>query len=75
MAILASPYWETIFPDMHKLLAWIGGLAFATRFFLAGGTELALQIGHRRSGDLDYFSQTGEVHDYTREVLIHAFSG
>ena len=27
------------------------------RFYLAGGTGLALQIGHRRSEDLDFFAQ------------------
>ena len=26
-----------------------------TRWYLAGGTALALQIGHRTSVDLDYF--------------------
>jgi hypothetical protein len=25
-------------------------------FYLAGGTGLALQLGHRRSDDLDFFS-------------------
>ena len=29
-----------------------------TQFALAGGTSLALQIGHRMSVDLDIFSQT-----------------
>jgi len=30
-------------------------------FYLAGGTALALQIGHRQSHDFDFFSQTGGV--------------
>ena len=42
MAILESPRWETISPDMHGLLGWIGGDEIATRFYLAGGTALAL---------------------------------
>ena len=40
-------------------------------FYLAGGTGLALQIGHRRSADFDFFSQQpslGEkVHEWLRD--------
>jgi hypothetical protein len=74
MAVLESPYWETISPIMRELLAWIGRQAFATRFYLAGGTALALRMGHRRSVDLDFFSETDEVHARTRQELIHSFS-
>jgi hypothetical protein len=45
MAILKSPYWQTISPMMRDLLVWIGEQTFATRFYLAGGTALALQMG------------------------------
>jgi len=31
---------------------------FIQDFYLAGGTALALQIGHRISTDLDWFSRT-----------------
>jgi hypothetical protein len=31
------------------------------RFYLAGGTALALQLGHRRSVDLDFFSSTEDI--------------
>jgi len=74
MAILESPRWETISPDMHRLLGWFGGHEIANRFYLAGGTALALQIGHRRSMDLDFFSETDEIHAHTRQELIHIFS-
>ena len=74
MAILGSPHWETIAPDMRALLAWIGRQAFAARFYLAGGTALALRLGHRRSADLDFFSETDEVHARTRQELIRSFS-
>jgi hypothetical protein len=30
-------------------------------FYLAGGTALALQLGHRRSFDLDFFSPTEDI--------------
>jgi hypothetical protein len=32
-----------------------------TRFYLAGGTALALQLGHRRSVDLDFSSPTEDI--------------
>ncbi len=60
---------------MRELLAWIGRQAFATRFYLAGWTALALWMGHRRSMDLDFFSETDEVHTRARQELIHSFSG
>ena len=39
----------------------------ATRYYLAGGTALALQIGHRRSLDLDFF-QGDQVYNIPRIV-------
>jgi hypothetical protein len=42
------------------------------RFYLAGGTALALQLGHRQSYDLDYFSPTEDIvslRDSLRDVL------
>jgi len=74
MALLESPHWQTISPLMRELLAWIGRQTFATRFYLGGGTALALQMGHRRSIDLDFFSESDEVHARTRQTLIRAFS-
>jgi hypothetical protein len=74
MAILESPRWETITPTIRELLAWIGRQPFATRFYLAGGTALALRMGHRRSADLDFFSETDEIHDRSRREMIRVFS-
>ena len=74
MAVLESPYWETISPNMRELLAWIGRQAFAMRFYLAGRTALALRMGHRCSVDLDFFSEIDEVHIRARQELIHSFS-
>jgi predicted nucleotidyltransferase component of viral defense system len=45
---------------MREVLHFIGQRAFARRFYLAGGTALALRLGHRRSVDLDFFSETDE---------------
>ena len=74
MAILESVHWETITLTMRELLAWIGRQPFAARFYLAGGTALAIRMGHRRSIDLDFFSEADEVHDRTRQELIRVFS-
>ena len=59
---------------MQELLAWIGSQSYVARFYLAGGTALSLQMGHRRSVDLDFFSESDEVHARTRSTLIHIFS-
>lgn len=48
-------YYETITPEMNEVGRTIFN-AFSDEFYLAGGTALALQIGHRTSIDLDYFS-------------------
>jgi len=74
MAVLTSPHLETISPELMNLLAYIGQQAFAARFYLAGGTALALQLGHRRSVDLDFFSATDQVHGRTRREIIAALS-
>ncbi|MDR3643438.1 MAG: nucleotidyl transferase AbiEii/AbiGii toxin family protein [Candidatus Doudnabacteria bacterium] len=39
---------------------------FKRRFYLAGGTALALQIGHRKSIDFDFFSDA----EFKPEVLL-----
>jgi hypothetical protein len=70
MAILDSPHLETVTPQMVSLLAWLGSRKFLRRFYLGGGTALALQLGHRRSVDLDFFSETDQVHRQTREEII-----
>jgi len=58
MAILTAAHWDTTTPAMRKVMRFIGGCPFAKRFCLAGGTALALRLGHRRSIDLDLFSET-----------------
>jgi hypothetical protein len=74
MAVLESPHWETISSTMRELLVWIGRQTFSARFYLAGGTALALRMGHRRSLDLDFFSEADEVHASARQELIRSFS-
>ena len=70
MAALTSPHWTTITTEMRELLRWTGLQDFIAPFYLAGGTALALQMGHRKSVDLDFFSETDEVHERTRQQII-----
>ncbi len=72
MDALTSPHWDMVTTEMRELLKWIGRQDFIPPFYLAGGTALALQMGHRKSVDLDFFSQTDEVHERTRQRVIHA---
>jgi hypothetical protein len=44
--------------------------AFLADFYLAGGTALALQLGHRISTDLDWFSTTQVLRATEREAIV-----
>lgn len=70
MALLDHPHVETIGAAMLAILQHVGHQRFASRFYLAGGTALALQIGHRTSVDLDFFSETDELRDKSRAEII-----
>ncbi len=48
---------EVLPPDAQKTLAALAAQAVLEPFYLAGGTALALQRGHRRSVDLDFFGE------------------
>ena len=48
-------HYETIHPDTLDLLRKIQSLEMFRDARLVGGTALALQIGHRKSIDLDLF--------------------
>ncbi len=73
MASLIHPHWEAVPPLLRGLLAEIGQMPFAGRFYLAGGTALALWLGHRVSVDLDFFSDVDEVDDESRAEIVAAF--
>jgi hypothetical protein len=44
-------------PATRKLFEKLGQRPWLSDFYLAGGTALALQLGHRTSVDLDFFSE------------------
>lgn len=42
--------------EQVKLFHFLSGQSWLEKFYLAGGTSLALQIGHRESIDFDFFT-------------------
>ena len=70
MAILKELHWECVPQPVHDLMVKVGRYSFAHRFYLAGGTALALQLGHRISVDLDFFSATDELLDESRRKIV-----
>jgi len=46
----------TLYPKTRQVLLKLAPLDWLRDFYLAGGTALALQLGHRKSQDLDFFS-------------------
>lgn len=48
---------EVISPAVEHALEELRQLSVLAPFYLAGGTGLALQFGHRRSEDVDFFTQ------------------
>jgi len=54
---------EALTREASALLPRLGPLAERHGFILAGGTSLALYLGHRVSGDLDLFSDEAFVPD------------
>jgi len=59
---------ETLPDDTQHLLEQLGQLATLTPFYLAGGSAIALHLGHRVSVDLDFFTPQD---NYETESLIH----
>jgi hypothetical protein len=48
----------------------VGRESFSRRFYLAGGTALALQLGHRVSVDLDFFTADDDLLDDIRRDIL-----
>lgn len=51
------PHPEVLVPDQKVVLAGTKPLAQKWHAYLAGGAALALQLGHRRSRDFDWFTK------------------
>lgn len=57
---------ETITPSILKLIVSLQEKSWLNDFFLVGGTGLALQLGHRKSDDIDFFTTT----DFNQEEIL-----
>ncbi|MCK9267666.1 MAG: nucleotidyl transferase AbiEii/AbiGii toxin family protein [Alkaliphilus sp.] len=67
-------YEYTMSKERHDLLAKLA-CSLPENFYLAGGTALALQLGHRWSEDLDFFSEHKfEIVSY-QPILIYKSLG
>ena len=62
-------------PACHQALDYLRHHRFIEDFYLAGGTALALQIGHRVSTDLDWFSTDLRLLAPEREVIRWTLRG
>lgn len=58
---MTAIFWNTITADMRLVLQQFFKSKLGDRFYLAGGTALSLQLGHRSSVDLDLFSPTEDI--------------
>ena len=58
-------------PAAHKTLEVIAPVAVARGFVLAGGTAVALHLGHRMSSDFDFFT----MRHFRPDGLHHALNG
>ncbi len=61
---------ESATPSCLSALDILRRQAFLANFYLAGGTALALQLGHRISTDLDWFSTTQLLQSAEREAIV-----
>jgi hypothetical protein len=58
MAALTKPHWEAVPDSVKNVLRRLGNAVELYPFYLAGGTALALQLGHRRSVDLIFLERS-----------------
>lgn len=54
--VLKHPHWNALTPATQDAFHLLEKSGLIKRFYLAGGTGLALHFGHRFSVDLDFFS-------------------
>lgn len=60
---------QSISPETRLVLEKIAPSGLVDNFYLGGGTALALQLGHRESIDLDWFSQSYFSNNAVKEKL------
>jgi hypothetical protein len=66
------PHWEALTPETRLAFDKIATLELVGRFYLAGGSGLALHLGHRFSVDLDFFSPASDAVGFADRAALHA---
>lgn len=62
-------HWDALAEKTGRVFQALAGLPLPAHFYLAGGTGLALQIGHRISYDLDFFTSDPTLDLAGRSIL------
>lgn len=73
-----TAHWEAVPPAVAEVYRRVSAALPGTDFYLAGGTALALRLGHRESDDLDFFSSQlqeveglqGRLRDFLPELVV-----
>ena len=61
---------NTIDPPLFQALVDISQLPELSNFSLVGGTSLSLQLGHRKSDDLDFFTDRSFNIGEVKEAIL-----
>ncbi|MBY0433520.1 MAG: nucleotidyl transferase AbiEii/AbiGii toxin family protein [Cyclobacteriaceae bacterium] len=64
---------ETVTPALLRLASVVTGIPELSSFRMVGGTAIALQLGHRKSIDIDFFSNEKTDKNRLRKVLMACF--
>lgn len=67
-------HWEAVPEPARAVLELLGQTEVAEQFYLAGGTGVALLLGHRISADLDLFSRENSLSSTERRDLLRALA-
>jgi hypothetical protein len=66
---------ETVTPELFNVLQRLSSSADLKSFRLVGGTAISLQLGHRKSIDIDFFSNESVDKRRLRQVIQSLFPG
>ncbi len=69
---LEHPHWEALTPPTQEAFRRLSRWEGIQDFYLAGGTGLALHLGHRFSIDLDFFSQDNDAVDFAQRAALRS---
>ena len=68
-------YLNTIDPPLFQVLTDLSRLPEFSKFSLVGGTSLSLQLGHRKSNDLDFFTDRSFDIKEIKKVILQYCPG